>query len=171
MAEHWHILDFPDKFNPWIGRLSAKIHSCQRAIIKLFLVKVDFVDSITISKLYILISISEIANKSLVCSLNLILFFLIEAFAMARGSLDGFLEGLLDKIFFIPFYLLVKISLLTILIDALPFRFCCLLACEAESLQYTFSLSIYVELTLISNFAIFMLDLFYVICRLWLFYF
>ena len=110
MAEHGHVLDFSDKLNPRIGRLPAKLHGSQRAIVKLFLVKVDFVYGITISKLYILISISEVTYKSLICCLNLILFFLIKAFAMARGSLDGFLEGLLNEIFFIPFYLLVKIT-------------------------------------------------------------
>ena len=71
------------------------------------MVKVDFVDSVAVHKLYILISISEITDESLVSRLNLILFFLVEALAMARSSLDSFLEGLLDEIFFVPFYLMV----------------------------------------------------------------
>ena len=113
MAEYGHILAFPNQLNPlhgWIGRLPAKIHGCQRAIVELLLVKVDFVDSVPVHKLYILISISEITDKALVSCFDLVLFLLIKAFAMARSSLLGFIKGLLDEIFLIPFYLLVNIS-------------------------------------------------------------
>ena len=113
MAEYGHILAFSDKLYPlhgWIGRLPAKIHCCQRAIVELLLVKVDFVDSVPVHKLYILISFFVITDKSLVSCFDLILFLLIKTLAMSRSSLDGFMKGLLDEIFLIPFYLLVNIS-------------------------------------------------------------
>ena len=80
LAEYGHILYFPDKLYPlhqFISWLPTEIHGCQRAKIKLFLVEVDFVDSVTIQELYILISISEISDESLVSRLNLILLLLV----------------------------------------------------------------------------------------------
>ena len=57
------------------------------------------------------------------------------------------------------FWNLVNVVILARLIDALPLRFGCLLAGEAESLQYICSLLVQVNVTLIGNFVIFMLDL------------